>query len=99
MSGRRSHERYLVEPAQHGRLRHMREVHIESMDAEQIVVLSQAPLLESDVVRLTPPPVDHGRPVRQVEARVVECRPVVARGQLWHRVTLVPTDAGTVGQA
>lgn len=99
MSGRRSHERYAVEPAQGGRLRHMREVQIERMEVDRIVVLSQAPLAGNDMVRLTAPPVEDGQPPRKFDAKVVECRPVVARGQLWHQVTLVPLGTATVGLA
>jgi hypothetical protein len=86
MFGRRSHQRFTVANASEGVVQTLRDVIVERIDSEQLVVVSRQAGVAGEILALEMP--DAGAP--GFEVRVTESRPIVAEGAVRHRLTLQP---------
>ena len=85
MFGRRSHARFNIDPASEGVLRVLRDVNVQHLDDDEVVVVARDPGVVGE--RLTIEIVS-GDDSTSIAARVVESRPVVMDGAVRHRLRL-----------
>ncbi len=85
MFGRRSYARFSIEPSGHGVLRVLRDVIVQEIGNDELIVIGRegAAVGESMTLELA---TASGGPPRSV--RVVESRPLVIDGALRHRLRL-----------
>jgi hypothetical protein len=83
MSGRRSHPRFAVLASPEGILRVMRDVVVQSVTPEQIVVVSRQPGIPGETVSVQSPDA-----ASVVTAEVLESQPIVIDGTIRHQLRL-----------
>ena len=94
MSGRRGHQRLALGSPTTGALRVLRDVVIERMEHQELVVISQAPTVIGEEMSLE---LFSGRGCIALRVRVLDSRPVVIAGSMRHRLrvmvmTVVPQE-------
>ena len=85
MSGRRRHERFRPGRPWDGRLKMLRDVHVQAGAEGELTALANAPGMIGEEVRLD---VSGGTRTLTLAVRVVESRPVILSGGLRHQVRL-----------
>jgi hypothetical protein len=91
MSGRRGHQRLTIGSAADGAVRVLRDVVIDRMDHEELVVVSQTPAVIGEDMSLE---LFSGSGCVALKVRVLDSRPVVVGGSMRHRLRVVVTTAG-----
>ena len=86
MSGRRGHQRLTLGSPTTGALRVLRDVVIERMEHQELVVISQAPTVIGEEMSLE---LFSGRGCIALRVRVLDSRPVVITGSMRHRLRLM----------
>ena len=84
MSGRRSHQRFAVLASPGGILRVMGDVVVQSVTAEQIVLVSREPGIPGETVSVQSP--DEAGTL--ITAQVLESQPTVVDGNVRHQLRL-----------
>ena len=84
MSGRRSHQRFAVLASPGGILRVMGDVVVQSVTAEQIVLVSRQPGIPGETVSVQSP--DEAETL--ITAQVLESQPTVVDGNVRHQLRL-----------
>jgi hypothetical protein len=86
--GRRSYARFTLEPSSAGVLSVLRDVVVQEIGGDEVLVVGREPAAVGDVLtlELTDTSLDS-----RVNVRVVECRPVVIDGATRHRLRLQRT--------
>jgi hypothetical protein len=85
MAGRRRSERFRPAGPWDGRLRVLRDVHVQEESDGRLVALGHAPGVVGEELRLD---LAGGGHALTLTVRVVECRPVILGGALLHQVEL-----------
>ena len=83
--GRRSYARYSIEPSGHGVLRVLRDVIVQEIGSEELMVIGREAAAVGDTLTLELAMSDASSPL---SVRVMECRPLVVDGTLRHRMRL-----------
>ena len=83
--GRRSYARFSIEPSGHGVLRVLRDVIVQEIGSDELMVIGREAATVGDVMTLELPELDGGT---ALGVRVVESRPLVLDGALRHRLRL-----------
>ena len=91
MSGRRGHQRLTLGSPTTGALRVLRDVVIERMEHQELVVISQAPTVIGEEMSLE---LFSGRGCIALSVKVLDSRPVVIAGSMRHRLRVVVTKQG-----
>jgi len=86
--GRRSYARFNLEPSGHGVLRVLRDVVVEEIGSDELMVIGRNAAAVGDALTLELAECD-GAP--NLNVRVVDCRPVVTEGAMRHRLRLQRT--------
>jgi hypothetical protein len=84
MSGRRSHARFSVLPSPEGVLRVLRDVVIQIVTDEHLVVVGRQPGVRGEMVSVHSPDDSGGA----VVAQVLESHPVIVDGSVRHQLRL-----------
>jgi hypothetical protein len=92
MSGRRSHPRFAVATPWDGAMRVLRDVVVDRVNREELLVISQAPAIAGEGMSLDL--VGAGTTI-ELRVRVIESRPVIIDGAVRHRIRLnvIPSGA------
>jgi hypothetical protein len=90
MFGRRSHQRFVFSSLPEGTLQILRDVTVDRMTQEHLVVTSRQPAVVSDVLTLQ---FGH-EPCPPAQVCVAESRPMVTGGAVRHKVTLRWVEPG-----
>ena len=85
MFGRRSYARFSIEPSGHGVLRVLRDVIVQEIGSDELMVIGREAAAVGELLTLELPAVDDGT---ALSVRVVESRPLVLDGALRHRLRL-----------
>ena len=88
--GRRSYARFNLEPSGHGVLRVLRDVVVEEIASDELMVIGRDAAAVGDALTLELAEFD-GSP--RLSVRVVDCRPIVVDGALRHRLRLQRTGS------
>lgn len=83
--GRRSYARFSIEPSGQGVLRVLRDVIIQEIGSDELMVIGREAAAVGDSLTLELATLDGASPLN---VRVVECRPLVVDGALRHRLRL-----------
>jgi hypothetical protein len=83
MSGRRSYSRFNLNPSSHGVLRTLRDVTVQRLPDDELVVMGREPAIVGDIMTLDIVDGDAGPDQR---VRVLESVPVVVDGSVRHRL-------------
>ena len=90
MFGRRSYARFNLEPSGHGVLRVLRDVVVEEVGSDALMVIGRDAAAVGDALTLELAEFE-GSP--RLNVRVVDCRPIVVDGALRHRLRLQRTGS------
>jgi hypothetical protein len=88
MSGRRGHQRLAIGSPATGAVRVLREVVIERMNDEELLVISQTPVVIGEEMSLE---LFSGSGCMALKVRVLDSRPVVIAGSVRHRLRVMVT--------
>ena len=91
MSGRRGHRRLSIGAPSSGAVRVMRDVVIERMEREELVVISQAPAVTGEGLSLE---LFSRSGCVELKVTVLDSRPQVIDGSMRHRLRVVVTTVG-----
>ena len=91
MSGRRSHQRYVVSAPWDGAMRVLRDVVIHRTEDNELQAFSHAPAIIGEEMTLD---VMGAGTTMGLRVKVVESRPVMIDGAVRHRVRLAVVNAG-----
>lgn len=91
MSGRRGHRRLTISSPAGGAVRVLRDVVIDRMDHQELVVISQTPAVVGEGLSLE---LFSGRGCVELKVRVLDSRPVVIAGSMRHRLRVVVMTVG-----
>jgi hypothetical protein len=91
MSGRRGHQRSTIGSPASGAVRVLRDVVIERMDHEELVVISQGPAVIGEEMSLQ---LFSPSGCIALTVRVLDSRPVVIAGSMQHRLRVVVMKQG-----
>ena len=86
MFGRRSHQRFAISTCPQGTLRMLRDVLVERVGRDEVVVISRYAAVVGEAVKIEMG--DFGLAVK-----VAESRPFVSDGTVRHRLSLLPVEA------
>jgi hypothetical protein len=86
MFGRRSHQRFTISAPSEGVLQTLRDVLIERIDRDYLVVMSRHAGIAGEILMLELPQAEG----TQLEVVVADSRPIMADGAVRHRLTLNP---------
>jgi hypothetical protein len=86
MFGRRSHQRFAISTCPQGTLRMLRDVLVERIARDEVLVSSRYAAVVGDAVKI-----EMG--AFRLAVKVGESRPFVSDGTVRHRLSLVPMDA------
>jgi hypothetical protein len=93
MFGRRSHQRFTVSSPAEGTLRVLRDVTVERIAHESVVVVTRHPGASGELLELE---LGEAGGIK-VDVMVTDSRPVLADGAVRHRLTLQPVHADSEG--
>jgi hypothetical protein len=85
MSGRRSHPRFAVATPWDGSMRVLRDVVVDRVNREELLVISQVPGIVSEEMSLD---LVGAGTAMELRVRVIESRPVIIEGGVRHRIRL-----------
>jgi hypothetical protein len=91
MSGRRSHPRFAVATPWDGSMRVLRDVVVDRVNREELLVISQAPAIAGEEMSLD---LVGGGTMMELRVRVIESRPVIIDGAVRHRIRLNVVQPG-----
>ena len=85
MSGRRSHPRFAVATPWDGAMRVLRDVVVDRVSRDELLVISQAPAVAGEEMSLD---LVGAGTTMELRVRVIESRPVIVEGAVRHRIRL-----------
>ena len=85
MSGRRSHPRFAVATPWDGAMRVLRDVVVDRVSREELLVISQAPAIAGEDMTLD---LVGAGTTMELRVKVLESRPVIIEGTVRHRIRL-----------
>ena len=85
MSGRRSHVRFGMMPAAEGRLRLLRDVVVQAVEGGKVIAIGREPGIVGETLTIEVP---RNLTTELVRVRIVESCPLMAEGQVRHRLLL-----------
>ena len=91
MSGRRSHPRFAVATPWDGAMRVLRDVVVDRVSREELLVISQAPAIAGEDMSLD---LVGAGTTMELRVRVIESRPVIIEGTVRHRIRLSVMQPG-----
>ena len=91
MSGRRSHPRFAVATPWDGAMRVLRDVVVDRVSREELLVISQAPAIAGEEMTLD---LVGAGATMELRVRVIESRPVIIEGTVRHRIRLNVMQSG-----
>ena len=91
MSGRRSHPRFAVATPWDGAMRVLRDVVVDRVSREELLVISQAPAIAGEDMTLD---LVGAGTTMELRVRVLESRPVIIEGTVRHRIRLSVMQRG-----
>ena len=91
MSGRRSHPRFAVATPWDGSMRVLRDVVVDRVNREELLVISQVPAIADEEMSLD---LVGAGTTMELRVRVIESRPVIIEGAVRHRVRLTVIQQG-----